>query len=656
MRYLAVICALFLAACGGSSSGTSQSTSPPPPPAPDTTAPVITLTGDNPQVIAFEDDYVELGATASDDRDGDVSGSVVVDASAVDTSTPGDYEVTYDVTDAAGNAADTVTRIVTVMPPVPENPVVSVSGATKRLVFDWTEPEYTEYYRLLENPTGNSGFTQIGDDIPAGTLTASREIAVHLMSWDRAQYLLEACNVTGCGRSDLVFVTDVMLHTIGYLKASSSSERLEFARHIALSGDGQTMAVNSNEGRVQVLQFDGNDWLEQTIISSTEPITGERIVALEIALDADGDTLAISEPGNRAVHVFRLTDDSWTWQAALPALSGEEFLIFGHTIDISDDGNTVAVGTYRESSKATGIDGDWSNTDKHNSGAAWVFRFDGMEWVQQAYFKASNTDIDDEFGWDVAISGDGNTLAVGAHRENSPSIGINGDQGNDPTGTANASGAVYLFRYDGADWFQQAYIKASNSNGGDLFGGGLDLNENGNTLAVSASGEDSNSTVINGDERNNGAESAGAAYVFRFDGTNWFQQAYLKTFNTESRDRLGSGWHGAVALSADGNTLAVGAPQEDSSAAGIDGDKRDNASSLAGAAYLFRFSNNAWQQRAYIKASNTEAEDFFGWKLAISAAGDTLVIGATREDSDATGTGGDQTDNSVADSGAVYTY
>ena len=130
----------------------------------------------------------------------------------------------------------------------------------------------------------------------------------------------------------------------------------------------------------------------------------------------------------------------------------------------------------------------------------------------------------------------------------------------------------------------------------------------------------------------------------------------LKTFNTESRDRLGSGWHGAVALSADGNTLAVGAPQEDSSAAGIDGDKRDNASSLAGAAYLFRFSNNAWQQRAYIKASNTEAEDFFGWKLAISAAGDTLVIGATREDSDATGTGGDQTDNSVADSGAVYTY
>ena len=253
MRYLAVICALFLAACGGSSSGTSQSTSPPPPPAPDTTAPVITLTGDNPQVIAFEDDYVELGATASDDRDGDVSGSVVVDASAVDTSTPGDYEVTYDVTDAAGNAADTVTRIVTVMPPVPENPVVSVSGATKRLVFDWTEPEYTEYYRLLENPTGNSGFTQIGDDIPAGTLTASREIAVHLMSWDRAQYLLEACNVTGCGRSDLVFVTDVMLHTIGYLKASSSSERLEFARHIALSGDGQTMAVNSNEGRVPSL-------------------------------------------------------------------------------------------------------------------------------------------------------------------------------------------------------------------------------------------------------------------------------------------------------------------------------------------------------------------------------------------------------------------
>lgn len=83
----------------------------------DTTAPVIALVGDNPQEINNGDAYTELGATATDDVDGDISTNIVIDSSAVDTSVDGSYTVTYDVSDAAGNAAAQVTRTVNVSTP-----------------------------------------------------------------------------------------------------------------------------------------------------------------------------------------------------------------------------------------------------------------------------------------------------------------------------------------------------------------------------------------------------------------------------------------------------------------------------------------------------------------------------------------------------------
>jgi hypothetical protein len=96
------------------------------PPVPDTTPPVITLLGDDPQTIEGGDPYVELGATAIDDVDGDVTSSIVVDASAVDTSTPGTYAVTYDVVDSSGNAATQVTRTVIVVDTTA--PVITLLG------------------------------------------------------------------------------------------------------------------------------------------------------------------------------------------------------------------------------------------------------------------------------------------------------------------------------------------------------------------------------------------------------------------------------------------------------------------------------------------------------------------------------------------------
>lgn len=254
--------------------------------------------------------------------------------------------------------------------------------------------------------------------------------------------------------------------------------------------------------------------------------------------------------------------------------------------------------------------------------------------TQQAYLKASNTGPEDYFGYSVAVSGD--TMVVGAYLEDS---------------TASGSGAAYVFVRNGTNWTQQAHLKASNPGNDDYFG--LSVAISGDTLVVAANGEDSSATGVDGDQTDNSASASGAAYVFVRSGTNWSQQAYLKASNTDEGDEFGN----SVAIS--GDTVVIGANGEDSSATGVDGEGSDNSVSHAGAAYVFVRNGTTWTQQAYLKASNTGAVDSYGVgdgfaRVAIS--GDTVVVGAPGEDSNAIGVDGDQSDNSAYDSGAAYVF
>ena len=99
-------------------------------PAPDTTPPVITLLGDNPLTLTVGDPYTDPGATAVDNVDGDLTASIVVGGDVVDPDTVGTYVVTYNVSDAAGNAAVEQTRDVVVLAaPDTTPPVITVVGA-----------------------------------------------------------------------------------------------------------------------------------------------------------------------------------------------------------------------------------------------------------------------------------------------------------------------------------------------------------------------------------------------------------------------------------------------------------------------------------------------------------------------------------------------
>ena len=393
-----------------------------------------------------------------------------------------------------------------------------------------------------------------------------------------------------------------------YLKASNTGAGDGFGVSVAISGD--TVIVGA-----------GNE------ASNASGVNGNQ-----------DDNSAL---GSGAAYVFVRNGGIWSQQAYLKASNTGANDGFGGWVAIS--GDTVVVGAYLEDSSATGVNGNQADNSAIDSGAAYVFVRTGTTWSQQAYLKASNAAAGDNFGRSVAISG--NSVVVGASLEDSNATGVNGNQADNSTVD---SGAAYVFVRTGTTWSQQAYLKASNTRAGDSFGfiGGVAIS--GDTVVVGALNEASNATGVNGNQADNSAAGAGAAYVFVRTGSTWGQQAYLKASNTGAGDKFGR----AVAVS--GDTVVVGAYAEDSGATGVNGNQADNSATDSGAAYMFVRTGTTWSQQAYLKASNTAAGDNFARSVAVS--GDTVVVGALGEDSNATGINGSQTDNSALNSGAAYVF
>ena len=479
--------------------------------------------------------------------------------------------------------------------------------------------------------------------------------------------------------------TNILSNIANYIKASNTGANDRFGDVVSISTDGNYLAIgaqnedssetgiNGNQannsandaGAVYVFVRSGATWIQEAYIkasnSGTSDFFGERI-----SLNMDGTLLAVSSRfedsnatginGNQAdnsasnsgaVYVFERSGATWTQEAYIKASNTEANDLFGHSMRLSGDGTTLAIGARDEDSNATGINGNQADNSAGNSGAVYVYTRSGGIWAQQAYIKASNTGAFDTFGTALALSKDGNTLAVSATDEDSNATGINGNQANN---SSSGSGAVYVYTRSGATWSQQAYIKASNTGSGDGFGDAISLTEDGNIMAISALSEGSNAIGINGNQNNNIASASGAVYVFIRTGAVWIQEAYIKASNSEASDQFGQD----LSLSSNGSRLVVGARTEDSNAIGINGNQIDNSAGSAGAAYSFARGSGTWIQDAYIKASNTQANDQFGFALALSGNGTTLVVGAVGEDSNATGVGGDQTNNAAGSSGAVY--
>ena len=505
--------------------------------------------------------------------------------------------------------------------------------------------------------------------------------------------------------------TPRQLRQVAYLKSSNAEAGDHFGcggsltahtgNGLAISSDGSTLAVgaqhesggakgvngNQNDesaygsGAVYVFVRRGDGWAQQAYIKASNPGSSNRFGSV-VALSADGNTLSVSAvweasaatgingnqnddsiPQAGAAYVFTRTGNTWSQQAYIKASNtgrvaapsdpsdfgdGDQF---GYSLALSGDGDTLAVGAITEDSRASGINNIQNDDSAASSGAVYVFTRTGSAWSQQAYVKGSNTEGGDLFGYNVGLTADGNTMAVAGYDEDGSTRQINGI----PDNLRNGSGAIYVFTRTGGTWTQQAYLKGSRSETADALGYSLAISEDGNTIAGGAADETCLATGINPpgctDDRTPNA-NVGAAYVFVRNGNTWTEQAFIKPSNTTLQD-----WFGVrMALSGDGNTLAVSATNEDGAAKGINGKQDDESALEAGAVYFFTRSGATWTQQAYVKASNTEAFDEFGVSVALNRVGWIMVVSARSEDSAAKDVNGNQNDNSAQEAGAAYVF
>jgi hypothetical protein len=224
------------------------------------------------------------------------------------------------------------------------------------------------------------------------------------------------------------------------------------------------------------------------------------------SLAFDADDLAVGAPqydplrptrnAPGSAFVYTQQSDEWVEQPLVPSPLPELEATFGWSVSLF--GDTAVVGAPRV--RATGASAP--------NGEAHVFQRSGGAWKQTQVLTAAVPRRTDFFGWSVKLTDA--VLAIGANGDSSASRGTMGDPSN---AQAPISGAVYLYGRQGGSWQSSAFIKASNSDGGDGFGNVVALA--GDTLVGTAPLEASSGQGVNGDQNSNGLGGSGAVYVFR---------------------------------------------------------------------------------------------------------------------------------------------
>lgn len=324
-----------------------------------------------------------------------------------------------------------------------------------------------------------------------------------------------------------------------------------------------------------------------TVISSAAPVTqqGSKLVGTgysgapfqgySIALSSDGNTLAVGgyddASSKGAVWVYTRSGSTWTQQGAKITATGTSTYPYqGSSVSLSADGNTLAVGGYYENS----------------IGAVWVYTRNGGVWTQQGAKLVGTGYVGTPYqGTTISLSADGNTLAVGAYGDNS---GV---------------GAVWVFVRSAGVWSQQgSKLVGTGATGSAYQGYSVSISADGNTLVSGGPLDSSNK---------------GAAWIFTRSAGVWSQQG-SKLVGTGGTSSAYQGF--SVSLNADGNTMAVGG-------------YNDNTS--VGAVWIFTRSGSTWsQQGSKLVGTGGGATPTLGYCVSLSASGDTLVAGAPNEGAD----------------------
>ena len=322
----------------------------------------------------------------------------------------------------------------------------------------------------------------------------------------------------------------------------------------------------ADAGAVFLLRRDCSAWVVDKKILHEQVVAGDQFGS---AVEIRDDLLVVgADAGAGAAYVFRLHGDDWLFEQKLlpdPAVSRRNF---GAAVAIGVD--VIVVGADED---------DENGTD---SGATYVFRFDGKGWAREQKLLASDGEAFDFFGRSVAIDGD--TCLIG-----SPLA----------FATGSFAGAVYRFHFNGTTWVEEQKLMADDGGDGDGFGSSVAF--------------DSATTVVGSPlDNGTGIDDSGSAYVFGSDALTWVQLQKLLPPKEAAFDRFGF----SVALS--GETLVIGSP----------GDL--DQSSTPGAADVFRFDEKAWAWERTLAADDGAPQDGWGWSIGFF--GDGVALGTPMDD------------------------
>jgi hypothetical protein len=401
---------------------------------------------------------------------------------------------------------------------------------------------------------------------------------------------------------------------------------------VSLSADGSTALVggsndSSGVGATWVFTQSGGIWNQRGDKLVGRGAVGAGSQGRSVALSADGDIALVGAPNDDrylgAAWTFKQTTGVWGQMGEKLRCTGSSGLSAqGSAVALSRDGSTAILG------------GPYDSTIV---GAFWVFTSKGDSWAQQGTkLVGSGARAISLEGCAVSLSADGNTALVGGSNDSS------------------VIGAVWVFTRSGGTWTQQ---------GSKLVGaGGVGIAFQGSSVALSADGN----TAIEGGPADN--SHVGAAWVFTRTGSEWIQQGSKLVGAGISTIQPFAGT--SVSLSADGNTAAIGGPEDSngvgavwifSRSAGIwtqEGGKLVGGGALGasnqgtavalsddgntvivggpfdssgtGAAWIFTRSGGAWsQQRNKLVGTDALGPSFQGTSVALSSDGNTAVVGGS---------------------------
>lgn len=516
----------------------------------------------------------------------------------------------------------------------PSVPQAAASVAPRELRLNWTPAARVLQYRIYEQRTPHARLKQIGRALPRSATSTTVPLSAHLQSWDGASYFVAACNLAGCTRSAPVSAADQAANAIEIVTSeyephepSGGTANQTFGMQVALSADGNTLAVADNwyygggewpwygSGAVYVYGRLNNAWALQAKLEPTNP-RGYDDFGTDLALSADGNRLAVGsqyegydapsqDAGPGSVFVFERVNNVWTQQAVLRPTAQQDGASFGRTVEISGDGNVLAVGAPYETADVDG-------TQVGEAGAVYVFSFRDGTWEAASEVRAPNPESYDRFGFGLRLSQQGASLAVLAAEQNEMTEDF------ETGGWPNRNNTVYLFGNADGTWEPQGEIEGSPEE--PMLGGysyategqveGFALSADGRALAIASPFATAS---------DNGA---GLVRLYERVGAYWAPAGSALTPSVPDRRAFGM----QLAMSANGRTLAVTATRED----GVYGEPH---------VIVFAKRNGSWSERTALRSPLYPDYSSFGNALALSASGDRLAVGSSSYDTAATSWG-----------------